>query len=255
MEGHNRITWAVVFVVASSVGERVKELREQRRLTQEALAARIGVTRKTVSNWEIGETKVSTAHLPAIALALRVQEADLVGNSATGDPAVSRVLPTSTGTVLNPSDEGNVSGRVEDLRGPDVGRRPIYRWGSLGDPRDHFSAPYPDRLDYPPLGREHLVGPNGFGVEVRGSSMVGRDVRDGDICWINPDRSYRIGDLVLALLTDESDEGGMVIKTYARADVGDCLMSEAVDGRSTVVCDSFKIIGPVVWIERGFPPR
>lgn len=152
-------------------------------------------------------------------------------------------------------DTFNVAGRLEDLRGSGVKPLPIYRWGSLGDPRDEFSAPYPDRLEYPPLGREHLVGANGFGVEVRGTSMVGRDLHDGDVCWINPDRSYRLGDLVLALVTDGEGEGGMVIKTYAQTEVGDCLLSETDAGKSPVACREFHIVGPVVWIVRGFPPR
>jgi hypothetical protein len=41
---------------------------------------------------------------------------------------------------------------------------------------------------------------------------------------------------------------GMVVKTYARTDVGDCLLSETEQGRSTVVCREFRIIGPVVGI-------
>jgi SOS-response transcriptional repressor LexA len=131
---------------------------------------------------------------------------------------------------------------------------PIYRWGSLGDPRDRESSPHPDREEYPPAGREYLIGPNGFGVDVRGSSMVGRDVRDGDVCWVNPDRSYRVGDLVLALLTDDDGESGMVIKTYARNEGGEGLIAETAEGRQSVDGREFKIIGPVVGIQRWFPP-
>lgn len=100
-----------------------------------------------------------------------------------------------------------------------------------------------------------MIGPNGFGVEVRGESMVGRELHDGDVCWVNPDRPYRLGDLVLALVTATDGDAGMVVKTYARTDVGECLLSETTDGRSTVVCSEFKIIGPVVGVQRWFPPR
>jgi hypothetical protein len=40
----------------------------------------------------------------------------------------------------------------------------------------------------------------------------------------------------------------MVVKTYARTEVGECLLSETAEGRSPVVCREFKIIGPVVGI-------
>lgn len=268
--------------MASPVGERVKELRTERRLTQEQLAARVGVSRKTVSNWEIGETTVSTAHLAAIAAALGVRETDLVGDYARYDAARSSAgargqssgYPThrDTGTRFNlrdPNEQNirpaviggeerigsNVVGRVDDLRGPGAKPLPIYRWGSLGDPRDHMSAPSPDREDYPPTGRETMIGPNGFGVEVRGESMVGRDIRDGDVCWVNPDRPYRLGNVVLALVDTGDGDSGMVIKVYTRTDVGDCLMSEPESGKTLVIGHEFKIIGPVVWIQRGFPPR
>lgn len=265
-----------VVMVAGVVGERIKELRLRRGLTQDGLASRIGVSRQTISNWEVGQTTVSTAYLASIAEALKVDETDLVARPAQRDTGTRFNLRAddreataesqrsggahgSAGARSRSSgfatEDRNVSGRVEDLRSAEAQRLPIYRWGSLGDPRDQFSAPYPDRLDYPPLGREQLVGPNGFGVEVRGVSMVGRDLRDGDVCWINPDRGYRVGDLVLALVSDHEDDAGMVIKTFARTEVGDCLLSETDTGKSTVVCQSFRIIGPVVWIERGFPPR
>lgn len=236
-------------LLAVPLGERVKELREQRRLTQEGLAARIGVSRKTVSNWETGETTISTAHLPALAAALGVRQAELLEGDAP-QAGEARKTPGYDGVT-----DRNVVGRLEDLRRPGVLLLPIYRWGSLGDPRDRESAPYPDRLSYPPLGRENLVGPNGFGVEVQGESMVGRDIRNGDVCWVNPERPYRIGGVVLALVENPEGDSGMVVKTYARTEVGDCLMSHTADGPSTVICQQFKIIGPVVWIERGFPPR
>jgi SOS-response transcriptional repressor LexA len=78
--------------------------------------------------------------------------------------------------------------------------------------------------------------------------MAGRRIYDGDVVWVNPERPYSVGKVVLALVTDAGGEPGMVVKTYARTEVGDCLMSETEDGRSPVVCREFKVIGPVVGI-------
>jgi SOS-response transcriptional repressor LexA len=84
---------------------------------------------------------------------------------------------------------------------------------------------------------------------VKGDSMAGRGIFDGDVVWINPDRPYQFGKVVLALVRDVSGEAGMVVKTYARADVGECLLSDTADGlRSPVVCQEFRVIGPVVGI-------
>ena len=78
--------------------------------------------------------------------------------------------------------------------------------------------------------------------------MAGRGIGDGDIVWVNPERPYQLGKVVLALVSDVNGAAGMVVKTYAHTDVGECLLSETTSGRSPVVCREFKIIGPVVGI-------
>jgi SOS-response transcriptional repressor LexA/DNA-binding transcriptional regulator YiaG len=142
----------------------------------------------------------------------------------------------------------NVVGMLDQLVGAGSRLLPVFRWGSCGDPRDRESPPDPDHLENPPLGRETLIGPNGFGVMVKGESMAGRGIHDGDTVWVNPDRPYALGKVVLALVRDAGGVSGMVVKTYARTDVGECLLSETEAGRSPVVCQEFRVIGPVVGI-------
>ena len=152
-------------------------------------------------------------------------------------------------TVVDIAGLANVVGAVDQLRSATARPLPIFLWGSCGDPRDRESPPDPDHLEYPPPGRETLVGASGFGVVVKGESMAGRGIHEGDVVWVNPDRPYQIGKVVLALVSDSSGESGMVVKTYGRAEVGECLLSEPEPGlRSTVVCQQFHVIGPVVGI-------
>ena len=147
-----------------------------------------------------------------------------------------------------PIETVNVLGGLEQLRPAGARPLPVFRWGSCGDPRDRESPPDPDHLEYPPAGRDTLIGPSGFGVVVKGESMAGRGIGDGDIVWVNPERPYQLGKVVLALVSDVNGAAGMVVKTYAHTDVGECLLSETASGRSPVVCREFKIIGPVVGI-------
>jgi SOS-response transcriptional repressor LexA len=142
-----------------------------------------------------------------------------------------------------------VAGLIEHVRSPDARPLPVFRWGSCGDPRDRESPPDPDRLEFPPPGRESLIGANGFGVVVKGDSMAARGIHDGDVVWVNPERPYALGKVVLALASsDAGGDAGMVVKTYARTEVGECLVSETENGRSPLVCHEFKVIGPVVGI-------
>ena len=139
-------------------------------------------------------------------------------------------------------------GGIDQLRPPGAQPLPVFRWGSCGDPRDRESPPDPDHLEFPPPGRETLIGPNGFGVMVKGDSMAGRGINDGDVVWVNPERPFQIGKVVLALVSDASGDAGMVVKTY-RAHRGRRVPAQRDrPGRSPVVCREFKIIGPVVGI-------
>jgi SOS-response transcriptional repressor LexA len=184
---------------------------------------------------------------------LNYRTADALLSASHGFPAAEHTdtpeLAAATASSLRGPAARNVAGTLEQLRSPGARPLPVFRWGSCGDPRDRESPPDPDHLEFPPPGRETLIGANGFGVVVKGESMAGRGIHDGDVVWVNPERPYALGKVVLALASDVGDEAaGMVVKTYARTDVGDCLLSETEEGRSPLVCREFKIIGPVVGI-------
>jgi transcriptional regulator with XRE-family HTH domain len=54
------------------IGRRIRTARQERGLTQETLAAAIGVSRSAVAQWETGRAGQLTTHLAAIAGALEV---------------------------------------------------------------------------------------------------------------------------------------------------------------------------------------
>ena len=58
-------------------GERVRSLREQARLSQEALADRAGIHRTYLGGVERGERNIALRNIVRIALALGVEPADL----------------------------------------------------------------------------------------------------------------------------------------------------------------------------------
>lgn len=59
---------------------RIKELREQKHLTQEELAKKINVTKLTISNWENGKHKIKSDELKEIAKVFGVTIDYLVGD-------------------------------------------------------------------------------------------------------------------------------------------------------------------------------
>jgi transcriptional regulator with XRE-family HTH domain len=68
------------------VGERVRELRADRGLTQLRLAERSGISRPSIANVEAGRQNVSLRQLCALASALGVEVGDLVGSGSTPMP-------------------------------------------------------------------------------------------------------------------------------------------------------------------------
>src|ERR1700716_4180249 len=224
-----------------TLGQRIAGLRHANGWSQRRLAESAGVSHGYVALLELGRLpSPGKFRLDAVAHALNLRTSDaLLGQQSLTIGAPAAAIDGSANNVL---------GGVEQLRPSGARPLPVFRWGSCGDPRDRESPPDPDHLEFPPPGRETLIGPAGFGVVGKGDSEAARGIFDGDVVWVNPERAYQLGKVVLALVTDVTGDAGMVVKTYARSDVGECLMSETVDGRSPVVCQEFKVIGPVVGI-------
>ena len=228
-----------------SLGQHIAGLRHAAGWSQRRLAEAAGVSHGYIALLELGRLpSPGKFRLDAVARALNLRTSDALLGQAP--PLVPEAAPRQR--LSQTSETVNVLGGLDQLRPAGARPLPVFRWGSCGDPRDRDSPPDPDHLEYPPAGRETLIGPNGFGVVVKGESMAARGIYDGDIVWVNPERPYQIGKVVLALVSDVGGAAGMVVKTYAHTDVGECLVSETPAGRSPVVCREFKVIGPVVGI-------
>jgi len=65
-----------------AIGERIRALRRQRGITQEALAEAVGVSRSAVAQWETGRAGQVTGNLTRVAEILGVAAATLLGETA-----------------------------------------------------------------------------------------------------------------------------------------------------------------------------
>lgn len=63
------------------LGSKILELRKKQNLSQEKLGEKVGVTRQTISNWELNITLPDTKQLIALSQALLVSIDELVGNN------------------------------------------------------------------------------------------------------------------------------------------------------------------------------
>ncbi len=62
------------------LGDAILRLRKEHKLSQEQLAEKIGVTRQTISNWELGETSPNPDQLKLLSKVLNVSIDELLSN-------------------------------------------------------------------------------------------------------------------------------------------------------------------------------
>ena len=84
-----------------TIGESICKWRKTNNLSQEQLGEQVGVTRQTVSNWELDETSPNAEQLKALSKALQVSVDELLENDARG-LLMEKVSTTEarTGTVV-----------------------------------------------------------------------------------------------------------------------------------------------------------
>lgn len=62
------------------IGKKITELRKKENITQEQLAEKIGVSRQTISKWELGETSPDIKQAKKLANIFQININELVGN-------------------------------------------------------------------------------------------------------------------------------------------------------------------------------
>ena len=62
------------------LGENILKLRKKLSLSQEELSEKVGVTRQTISNWELNETQPNPEQLKLISKALNISVDELINN-------------------------------------------------------------------------------------------------------------------------------------------------------------------------------
>lgn len=157
-----------------TIGERLRRIREERGLSQEALAARAGVTQGTVSQQEAMPTRVSK-YLPELAKALGVSIDELRYGKLT---AAENLAPY-------------------DTRAKAVPVISLIRASELSEINCPYEPGDGDRFETP----DHKIGPRGWAHVVSGTSMddgTERGFPEGCLIFCDPDRAPKPNDFVIA---------------------------------------------------------
>jgi transcriptional regulator with XRE-family HTH domain len=129
------------------VGQRIREIRRRRGISQDQLARRVSLTFQQVQKYELGTNRVSASRLVHIASALGVPASDLLGEHADGSS--SPVLP-----VLDP-DLARLVARLGAIKSPGVRKSVIKLLNAVADL---------DAGEVTPISAGSMAGADGAGV-------------------------------------------------------------------------------------------
>lgn len=164
---------------ARSLGDRIRARRDAVGLTQEKLAAKCGVSRAAVAQWEAGVTRPSLDNLVKAAEALNVWLSWLT----VGDQS----LP----------DTPNPFAPASPFRGV-----PVIDYGQAGRWGADVTLPVGASGDV--IAADPEISQRAFALVIRDNSMA-PDFSEGDKIILDPDVTPQPGDLVVAKLDSEQE--------------------------------------------------
>ena len=86
------------------VGKNIKKYREQKGMTQDALAEKLNVTRQALSNWERGKTQPDIDTLQRISEMLEVSVEELIYGHKTDEKSTNIII--TNGHISNGAKKG-----------------------------------------------------------------------------------------------------------------------------------------------------
>ena len=222
--------------IKKEIGERIKEIREGLYMKQVDLAELVGLSRNTIINYEKGRRDVTARDLVAIAHALNVSFAYLIGEK--GAEATSARIKKMVDIPLLSIAAVASCGVGNGLYGVDMSTVE-----TISITQSTFSTYSEDRKP--------------FGITTEGNSMEGAGITEGSIAIINPAEEVRSGDMALVCLDDN-----WFIKWVIYKPNGEIELRSANSNYQPITVDKeyasdpswFRIIGKVVWIDKGCAP-
>jgi SOS-response transcriptional repressor LexA len=169
----------------STIGDRLREARDNKGLDQVTLAEKVGVATRTLQRWEKGEQVPDGVTITRIARATAVQPSWLL----TGDGEMYAL----------PSRPDNVYPLPGSLRrGAHLVDLPLISSVPAGKVATIFHPDYVD--DYVTI--DDVKDPGAFALRVKGSSMAPR-IEDGDVVIVSPQLEARNGDVCVVRVNGE----------------------------------------------------
>lgn len=169
----------------NTIGERLREARENKEMDQVTLADKAGVVARTLQRWEKGEQVPDGVSITRLAKATGVQASWLL----TGDGDMYAVPSRPENMYVLPGSSRRRN-RLVDL--PLISAVPAGKVATL------FHPDYAE--DYVTV--DDIKDPQAFALKVKGNSMATR-IEDGDVVVVSPQQEARSGDVCVVRVNGE----------------------------------------------------
>lgn len=169
----------------STIGDRMREARENKEMDQATFSAKIGVVTRTLQRWEKGEQIPDAVSITKIAKVANVHPHWLLTGEGEMYPAPAR--PANVFSLPTANKRHN---RLVDL--------PVISSVPAGKVATIFHPDYTD--DFVTV--DDVKDPQAFALKVKGNSMSPR-IENGDVVVISPAQEVRNGDIAVARVDGE----------------------------------------------------
>ncbi len=169
----------------STIGDRIREARENKGADQATLAGKVGVATRTLQRWEKGDQTPDGLALTALAKVTGVQPNWLLTGGGEMYPVPSR--PDNVYPLPGASRRRT---KLVDL--PLVSAVPAGKVATI------FHPDYTD--DFVTV--DDIRDPSAFALKVKGQSMSPR-IEDGDVVIVSPQQEARSGDICVVRVNGE----------------------------------------------------
>ncbi len=169
----------------TTIGDRIREARENKGADQATLAGKVDVATRTLQRWEKGEQTPDGLAITALAKVTGVQPNWLL----TGDGEMYPV-PSRPDNVIPLPGSGRRRTKLVDL--------PLISAVPAGKVATIFHPDYAD--DFVTV--DDIRDPSAFALKVKGQSMSPR-IEDGDVVIVSPQQEARSGDICVVRVNGE----------------------------------------------------
>lgn len=199
------------------LGQALKSARKLRKMSQEEVAAQVGVSRAAVGQWEAGDTEPSTSNLLTVCSILNIDVAAATGGQVKttaidGAGALPAAVVTDRRPAMRDAEQEFIRHLDADPRARDFPLDvPVYGVAVGGTDADFFmNGEIVDFVRRPPGAAKTK---NIYAIYIVGTSMVPK-FEEGELAYVSPARTPSIGDYVVVECHPE--DGGKVGRGFVK---------------------------------------